>query len=318
MRLFLLIIFIGYFLNLFSQEKVLDSSYIGNFSKSNSIELYSGRYDNQLNLLNPTKKKFSYILSPNVGLYSGFYASYKWLTLMYSWNIPGTVRLKNEKKMTSSDLTLFRFFRSWGLTIDKNSTHGLILKERKNSNNPLPIRNLKLLTLNSDIYFFQNKNKFSYKASQYLAEIQKKSAGSLIGVISPNYNQIRSTTIIPTQINNSFLFKNPSWFSLTTSLGYSYNYVLNSGKFIINPSLFLGYGLIKSPHTLRKLKSEDGLNFSFNSGYSGDLNYFLLNGSIHFYNKKIISDIVHQTKSDISITYGHRFNNLNKKILTLL
>src|SRR5664279_1340264 len=80
-----------------AQTHAVDSNYIHSFQRPNVIEIYPGIYSTRFNFSNPRQRKNDYSLVANSNAHISTNVNYKWLSLRYSWAMPGTQLDKNVK-----------------------------------------------------------------------------------------------------------------------------------------------------------------------------------------------------------------------------
>src|SRR5450432_3000822 len=86
----------------FAQPPAFDSNYIHVFNKTNVIEIYPGIYSTHFNFSSPGQRKNDYSLVANSNAHISTNINYKWLSLRYSWAMPGTQLDKNVKLQYTS------------------------------------------------------------------------------------------------------------------------------------------------------------------------------------------------------------------------
>src|ERR1019366_3615779 len=74
----------------FAQNHPVDSNYIQAFDRKNIIEIYPGIYSTHFNFSNRRQRKNDYSLVANSNAHISTNINYKWLSLRYSWAMPGT------------------------------------------------------------------------------------------------------------------------------------------------------------------------------------------------------------------------------------
>src|SRR4051794_31499531 len=113
LRYILLLLLFIFFSNhlLFGQASGVDSNYIYFFNKKNVIEIYPGVYSTKFKFSTAHDRKNNYSLVANSSGYIGLYMSYKWMSLKYSWGIPGTELAKHVRLQSTSLGLSFRIRR---------------------------------------------------------------------------------------------------------------------------------------------------------------------------------------------------------------
>ena len=96
-----------------------------------------------------------------------------------------------------------------------------------------------------NLYYIFSGDKFSLRAAYDQSEIQVKSAGSFMLMLSFNYFSLKNeTSIIPSSVDNNFgsISGLEKGIFLTTSLSPGYAYTFSNGSFFFTPALFVGAG----------------------------------------------------------------------------
>lgn len=160
---------------------------------------------------------------------------------------------------------------------------------------------LKSFEFSSNLQYIFNGNKWSYKAMLNNGARQKKSAGSLIAMVSYNYHQLRSTNdyvIHQTSNRSNFdkydLTKKIQASSPALSIGYGYTLVFK--KFYVAGAAYAGSGWVFNRIKLLA-NSNVGGNFSFNghlkanAGYNGKRFYFGVASNVASINNNIKTEL---------------------------
>ncbi len=85
----------------------VDTSYIQRFARPNMVEAGPGVYSMSFTFSRRRERNSNFKLSANSSHYLGAYANYKWLSLQYAFNLPGTQLDRNVKLQYTS--IRFRF-----------------------------------------------------------------------------------------------------------------------------------------------------------------------------------------------------------------
>ena len=311
-----------------AQKHSVDTTHIRSLLKSNMVETYTGEYATHFNFTSRSDKKSNYKLVANTSGYAGAYFNYKWLSFKYSWAIPGTWLDKNTKfhytslsfKFTEGNIQFRPFYHSY---------NGLLIPEKKERRRMTytPFRDIRVSDAGSDFFYVTNSKKFSFSAASYFSERQVKSAGSLLFMATPmwqrlarqNQPQQNTTQRVNNAAPNFFLSTNKQWGSLIGRAGYTYNLTFNKGKWSIAPAFLLGGGGLKEINTSDKyLRSVYDMQAWVNAGYNGNDFYVYLSGQWGNLQTNLLIKNMHQINTDVSLTAGLRFGNLERKIMGIL
>ncbi|MEO8770970.1 MAG: DUF4421 family protein [Ferruginibacter sp.] len=307
---------------LFAQNTLADSNYIYKFEKRNVVELYPGISSTKFNFSNPGQLKNNYSLVANRSGNIGIYLGYKWVSLKYSWAIPGTQLDKNVKLQYKSLGFNFRI-KKWNIKPFYNSYNGLLLPEKPRSRDFKPIRDIKFSDAGVDFFYFFRTNKFSIAAANSFSEKQIKSYGSFFLKITPMWQKINwqdpSRDLITDSTTYTLLSYDPEWISLIARIGYNHNFSFKKGKWSIAPFLVLGGGALREINTgTHHLQLVTDMQGGIRAGYNGHHYYIYLNARWGNLQTNLIIKNMHQVNTNFSITGGYRFRSLKKKILHIL
>jgi hypothetical protein len=302
-----------------AQSNHIDTSYIKEFRLQNGVQLYLGRTDHRFQInSNTNQRRRNNVFFPNEGLYNGFFFNYGWISLSYSKQIKSSFPYPVDRNLKSSDLNLFKFWDRFGIVLDKVKMNGLLYREQRNHQKPIILKNIDFTSYTADLYIILNK-KFSYRAAVYSSKKQIKSTGSPLIILTPSYNQFKSSRALesaaaPQGLKTNILFKDPIWKSIKTSIGYGYNFCFKQGKFIVNPNFSYSFSF----NTIKKsniFTYNNGTRFSLNAGYHGEKYFAILNANLDKYNSKLSKSSFNQSISDICLSVGTRFNKISRKII---
>ena len=306
---------------LFAQQAAVDSNFIRPFNKQNVLEVYPGIYSTHFNFTNPGERKNDYRLAVNSSGYFGAYAKYKWLSLKYEVNMPGTQLDKDVKfKYTSFH---FRFGNRQMLFHPFYDTYnGLLIPEGRRRQYE-PFRNIRFTDAGFDYYYFTNTRHFSFRAGNFFSEQQVKPAGAFFLMATPIWQQISwanpTRGLIGDSSTYTLLSSNPQWISLITRVGYSYNFVFPKTRWIVSPAVIFGTGALQETNTdNKKLQGVYDVKAWLNAGYNGPNYYCYLNAGWGNLQTNLFIKNMHQVTSNVSVTCGYRFNKFKKKILGVL
>lgn len=317
-----LFLFAGIDQRLAAQNTLSDSNYIYRFEKRNVVELYPGISSTKFNFTNPGELKNDYRLVANRSGNIGVYLGYKWVTLKYSWAIPGTQLDKNVKLQYTSLGFNFRI-KKWSIRPFYNLYNGLLLPQKPRSGDFKPIRDIKFSDAGVDFFYFFRTSKFSIGAANSFSEKQIKSYGSFFLKLTPMWQKINwqspSHELITDSTTYMLLADDPEWVSLIARIGYNHNFSFRKGKWSIAPFLILGGGALREINTgIHHLQLVTDVQGGIRAGYNGHHYYIYLNARWGNLQTNLIIKNMHQVNTNLSITGGYRFKSLKKKIMGIL
>lgn len=307
---------------LFAQSNTFDSNYIRKFAKANVIEIYPDIYSTHFNFTERGIRKNDYSLVANSSVHINTNLNYKWLSLSYSWAMPGTQLDKNvELEYTSLSIKLW--LGPMGFHPFYESYNGLLIPARDHKKSYTIFRGIQFTNAGFDYYYFTNTKHFSTSASRSFSANQVKSAGSFLIMATPVWQKINwknpSEDILPDSLTFKLLSENPEWISFIARAGYTYNFVFQKGKWLITPTVLAGSGVQKEINLSgKKLRLVSNLQGWLNAGYNGPDYYFYLHARWNSLQTNLLIKNMTEVNTNFSITAGYRFNNFRKKILTML
>jgi len=226
----------------------------------------------------------SIIYIPNVSTSMGLAASYKFITISYSFKIPYSTRKAD--KYGSSTYRDFKFtftkqkfiasgiFRQYkGFYIENSSSlFTSWLEDKTVDQRP----DLQYMYLGMEGFWIFNNRKFSSDAFFTQKDIQYKSAFSLLTMADLGITQLKGDTfLIPAKTGYSGELSDVTkmtFYSIDASIGATYSWVIGH-RVYISPILFGGFGLqvkqYKKPEDdLLKVRLNYRLNFRLSMGYN--------------------------------------------------
>lgn len=310
--------------SLYAQQKKTDTAYIKQFDVPNVVELYAGAYSTHFSFtgVHEHKTKNDYRLVANSSAYLGTYVNYKWVSLKYSWAMPGTELDKNVRlKYTSLSLRMGTKQMAFHPFYD--SYNGLLIPAKEPGNRYKPFRGIQFSDAGMDLSYYTQSNRFSYHAAAYFSEVQIKSKGTFFMMATPMWQKINwknpSLDIITDTATFRLLSADPQWISLVARAGFMYNFVFQRGKWSIAPAILVGAGGLKElPVAHTALQAVTDIQAWITAGYNGPEFYFYANAWRDDLQTNLLIKNLQQVNTDFSITAGYRFPNLKKKILKLL
>jgi Domain of unknown function (DUF4421) len=325
-RLFYTGIFIPIYLfcnsHLFAQPATVDTNYIHSFDKQNILEINPGVYSSRFNFTNPGERKNDYRLVANSSGYVGIYLGYKWLSLKYSWAMPGTQLDKNVKLQYTS--LGFRFGeRHMRFHPFYDSYNGLLIPVQKHKDSFDVFRGIQFSDAGFDFFYFTNTKRFSFSAAYTFSEQQAKSTGSFLIMATPLWQKVNwkspSRDLISDSATYTLLSSDPHWLSLIARIGYTYNFTFQKGKWSIGPAVLIGGGGLKEMNTPDKnLQAVTDIQAWLKAGYNGPNYYIYFNAWWDNLKTNLFIKNLHQVNTDFSIKAGYRFHSWKKKVLGVL
>ncbi|MEO8415350.1 MAG: DUF4421 family protein [Ginsengibacter sp.] len=306
----------------YAQVHDVDSNYIHAFERTNVIEIYPDIYSTRFNFSNPRQRKNNYSLVANSNAHISTNVNYKWLSLGYSWAMPGTQLDKNVKlEYTSLGINFggkqmrFRpFYESY---------NGLLVPVEKIKDSFKIFDGIEFTSAGFDYYFFTNTKLFSFSAAKSFSLKQVKSAGSVFFMVTPSWQKINwhspSMDLVKDSATFHLLSQDPEWVSLMARIGYTHNFAIDKGKWIIAPAILMGAGFLREINTAdRNLQAVTDMQAWLNAGYNGPYYYFYFHAWWNNLHTNLLIKNMNQVNTNFSLTAGYRFPDFHKKILGLL
>lgn len=303
----------------FSQTR--DSSYVKKYSKENDVESFSDWHSCRLRFLSErhaSKKDFS--LLSNSMLYTGFNIDYKWLSVSYGFNVPGTAR---DPKTSHRDLLLeldnIDHLVVWQAYYKKYN--GLLEPLNSRHNHFSYYQGVHLSDIGGSVLLPLNHKTFSYSAARYLGEQQLKPSGSLILSFNPFYHQVKISDSIPPARDQKaiqFLQSSPQWITGAISVGYAYNFLAGQNKWNLSPEFDVGYGVSRFLRPDFEWKNALQYHATITCGYSSALFYSYVTAFYHDFKNRFAPQGVAEVNSGVSLTLGYRVGSFKKKLLHVL
>jgi hypothetical protein len=304
-----------------------DSLYIQRYCKENDIRLLFGAQGSSLAYGSKKEEGDSYngAMYHNVNDLVGFGLTYKWIDFDLSFSLPDSKVLEEERQ----NLSLFRLSgsmtgRKLAVRLFYTNSEGVIAADQASKfiSNP----DVSMMKTGAQLTYYFNHTRYSYRASNFQNELQRKSAGSFLIRLEPFYRTVgMESPIVPAE------FDIPSTYGEQVGLeyvnspglivmpGYGHNFAAFQGKLFVSPMVFLGPGFAFNVY-----RSDSGKYTSINAEWSGSASLSVgYNGRKAYVTLRGIYDAAYFvlnpsyfTTSDlkISITAGFRFNHLEKFI----
>ncbi len=281
-------------------------------SKLNVIEL-----DEEID---DVSKKITY--KPADDFRIGLGVHYKWLGL--SATLPFSNKKNDEFDGNNLDLqgqiilpflivegTLFRYN---GYSID-NAEDFPILDTYKDK-----VYDISFRSINTNIYYILNHNKYSYRSFKILTEKQKKSAGSAILGLFYNYSRLEAPGgIIPEEIKDQFsenMDISDENYNLTgISAGYAHNFVIKN-NYSIGVLLSTGPGYFSENKKPLKKSTKTVDHFAFSTefqlgaAYQGADYFYRFFVQVNAFNRTLDEEEqkINTIQGYINFQFGRRFN----------
>ncbi|NCU04606.1 MAG: DUF4421 domain-containing protein [Chitinophagaceae bacterium] len=309
-----------------ADAQLADSTYIRAFAKKNVIELNIGRDQSGFAFSSPDEtfheRRNDERMKVNNGIYVGAYLQYKFLSLSYSFIVPGTLTDPAAK----FHYTSLRFQVSNKHLIAEPFYHqynGLLLSHR-HTRQYITLKNLTEKDAGMDLFLLQNTSRFSFAASDFFSARQLKSQGACFAVLSPLWQRMTSNTsaneIIKDSSVSNQLKEKPEWVSFTPKIGYAYAFSMHHGDWLITPAVLTGAGASKRLYAHgTQLHTATDFQAWINAGYNGDSFYCYLNSKWEYQQTGfLLQRTIRRESAGISLTAGYRFSNCKRKIAGLL
>lgn len=305
-----------------------DREYVRPFDLPNDAEMHAG-FRNAVFRFRPnvddtliTRHK----LMANTSASLGFSFDYNWLSLDYSFNIPGTAVANEAPSIHTWELHLKKTGPHFRAGIDITRYFGLVM--------PLDRRTQSFDYFDDIIYrrygleftFIVNGEKFSYPAGTSFSMRQRKSAGSLIVTALPFYQRF-SLSRDPqkgfTPKDSAFLDavgNNPDALSMLVRTGYAYTKVWQEGLYSLHGAVEAGTGLQDRWPRLGKPAIRPIFNWrlSLTAGYNGEKWYGYFRAAYEKWRTYQVGSVMNTRNDQFGITCGYRIGQWKKKILGVL
>jgi hypothetical protein len=227
-----------------------DTTYIKTLERKYSVQFNTWLTDIDLLVL-PRKQErdLAIRLQPNVKGQAGLAVGFKYFTLAFGVQVPGTESDERKRGKTNYyDFSFGYFKRKFGGEIYYRYFKGM-LRERNDFTEDFIRPDIYLSTGGLNFFYASNHKKFSMRSAISQQEIQVKSAGSFVLLFNSQFrNLLADSSIIPTLIDRDVYFGELQGLSemrfITASIrpGYAYNFVAKDGRWFISPAAFAGVG----------------------------------------------------------------------------
>lgn len=320
------LLFLVFPIHLVAQEKQkIDTLFIKDYSDQLNLAIYSKVKYTSFKISDELKEE-ALKYSPNRQINLGLYYHYRKFGLGLAFGI-GFLNKDDDLKGETSRLDLqgniygrrfvidlsFMNYKSYYLT---NTKHLLKDWERGDPNYIRP--DIRMFNMGgSSIYIFNNK-KFSYKAAFLQTDLQKKSAGSLLGGVVFNFNVLRGdSSFFPSQSDFDSYPRTPiiNNFSFGFKLGYAYNYVYKKHYFAslaLTPAVLLSleYASVDD-YDIARPRINLAFQPRFALGYNSELWYygFSIVEDVYFMGRDLVRDgvSIQYSYGNVKFFVGRRF-----------
>lgn len=298
----------------------VDSNYIRPYARANEVEAIPGMFFTSFDFRKGKDRLQDYKLKANGSAYLGGYVQYKWLSVKYAFNIPGT-QLDNN---TNVRLTSFRLrFGSRRMTFHPfyDAYNGLLIPENRRREFA-EFRNIMVYHVGFDYFYYFNWQKLSFDAAHSFSERQLRSSSAPFVMITPVWQQVNwrnpSADLVTDSATYKLLSADPQWMSMVFRVGYAWNVAIDQGRWLIAPAIAIGGGGLHEIRGNRGLQPISDFQGWVNAGYNGDPWYFYVNGSYARRQSNLFVKSVVKQDTDFFLTLGFRFANRQRKIMGIL
>jgi hypothetical protein len=306
------------------------TSFIGKLLRKQTSDLdtlYVADYSNQLNLALYSKVKYADFkvrdeltdeelkYSPNRQINLGLYYHYRRLGLGLAFGVGflnvddavkgNTTRLDWQGNIYGRKYVIdlsFMNYKSYYLT---NTKHIINDWQKGDDNYIRP--DIRMFNMGGSAIYILNNKRFSYRAAFLQTDIQKKSAGSVLGGALFNFNFLRAdSSLFPSQsVFQDYpsvpLFNN---FAFGLRVGYAYNYIFKEHYFAslaLSPSLLFGIEYaVADGADITRARVNVGLQPRFALGY---------NSKLWYYGLSVVEDVYlmgdNLVKEGVSLRYSY-------------
>jgi hypothetical protein len=304
----------------------VDSLYIMKFAKPNIIRMFYGTQATglQYGSVHEGSANNGSVYS-NVNDFVGFGLSYKIIDADVSFSLPAT-RFVNQDLQNLNQFKLALGFtsRKYVVRAFVTDSKGMVASDPEGKFQSTP--DIHQYRYGGQFTYIFNNRRYSYRASVFQNEIQRRSAGSFMLRFEPFYRGLGvGTTLVPASLDNVSTYgdlaglqylKGPG---LLVMPGYGAMVILGKSKFFFAPMIFAGPGVAfnfyKGKHgEFDKTTWEFSSTMALNAGYNGT-GFFAnasLNGDANY--APVSPCYFLTTNLRLSITVGYRFAHLEKFI----
>lgn len=293
-----------------------DPAYVRPLARPNSIGLRAAFVDSRFYFTAPDAATPRLNLYANTNVSVGPAIVYKWVKLSAGISLPGTQRSNGIAGIYNYRLRLNIDRNGGGAQININYFKGLI----RGGQPYTAVKDLRCFTAAADLFYVQNRRRFSLKASRFHKEQQVNSSGSLLFHLTPAYSSFsqKKGTAFTDNVLRRYFTPQPQWITLTGSVGYAYNWVPGGGSWLVTPMLEGGFGGLYQFKVENHLRPASFVKGSLAAGYNG--RKMLVFATAEFgklRNDLGVSDLKEE-RFRLMLTAAYRMGSLQKKILGIL
>jgi len=179
-----------------------------------------------------------------------------------------------------------------------------------------------VLNLGIQYTYFFNHPKYSFRASAFQDELQKKSAGSFLLRVEPFFRRLGiGTPIVPPALDNVSTYGEQTGLQyvyspgLLIQPGYGFNWIARNGRIFVSPMAFVGTGFAVNTYRGNAGEKSSVNNewkgmASLNLGYNGPRFFVALRSSYEINYFMLVPSYFLTSDLKLGFTAGYRFNSL--------
>jgi len=312
-----------------------DSTYILSLKHRPHLTFEFARRLQSIQIRNPLVESVFVQYDPNTSTNLMASFDYKWISLsvgLVNFNADDSFRKGNTEQFSLR--ASFNGKRFWNTNFIQwyqgfyLANPGIANKNWDPIIDPYPYRpDISSVTLFSNLHYCFNPSKFSYRASLWQLDKQKKSAGSLITGVSYRLNVITSDTnqvLIPPSLENSFepqyRFNAQALSNFTFHFGYIHSFVFKKNWFLtlyFLPGISFqngNYQVRNQLPTTERSQMVGASEFRFILGYNSDKWFAGLSShSLSFTGNERLQIWIDNNYTWTRLFVGYRFKQINKE-----
>jgi len=315
-------------------EIILDDTTAGNVFYRNLNNQFILRFFalHKANVIELRKDDKALIYRPNGTVSIGVGFNYKWLGLGISLGLPSSKeQIEKYGKTQRIDLQVSIYSKAVGLDAHLQRYKGYYLANPNdyvqwNEDYFPQFPDMNVFTMGVNLFYIFNNNKFSYRAAFVGNQVQKKSAGSVVGGIFFTQDAVTTDSgFIPKEIIDTLWldFNLKSFKASTVGLtaGYLYTFVIGQKGFFISLAGVPGIGYRKYKISDLEANTETKelialqLLARMAIGYTRSNYFFNLTAAFNLRNYKYKSYTAGLSTEQIRFTFGLRFETKASKKL---
>ncbi len=307
----------------------VDSLYMMKFARPNIARVFYGTQATALEYgsRHEDNPYFNPSVYSNVNDFVGFGLTYKIIDVDVSFSLPAT-------RMVAQDLqNLSQFRLGLGFTSRKyvvrafvSDAKGMVAADPEGRFQSTP--DIHSYRYGAMFTYIFNHNRYSYRASMFQDERQRRSAGSFLLRVEPFYRGLGiGQTLVPAALDKPEVYGDQQGLQYLKAPGvllmpgYGAVVTMDKGRFFVAPMVFVGPGVAFNFYKGSKgdfayTTWEVGGQAVLNAGYNGPLMFANLSFNGEFNYAPVNPTYFLTTNLRMSITVGYRFTNLEKFIPT--